>query len=99
MFYPTGAAIRYDPIHRWYVVAGQIGYLGGYSLKAFDLQGNELWGRTQDIVEVQDHRHDVIHDFLIDTLRRQIVITGETRYYNAEKRALWIAFADLQGRI
>ena len=99
VFYPTGAAIRYDPIHRWYVVAGQVGALGGYSLKAFDLEGKELWGRTQDIVEVQDHRHDVIHDFLIDTLRRQIVITGETRYYNTVKRALWIAFADLQGRI
>jgi hypothetical protein len=91
--------IRFDPKNKWYVTSSQYTAIGGYHLLAFNLEGKLLWEEKRDWEDKPGHMLDVVEDFLIDTTHNRIVITGSTRYYGTNEQALWIAFADLQGRI
>jgi hypothetical protein len=92
--------IRYDRKNKLYITSAQSTSAGGYKLIAFNLKGEVVWQNRREFRDSTGFKLDVVEDFIIDTVKNQIVISGCTMYRRMHTRNdYWLAIADMKGNI
>jgi hypothetical protein len=84
------------PDSQGYIFPSLASEMGGFYIQSFDYKGKRKWG-AYEIIDPKERMRS-IHDFIIDSARRQYIVAGDKSYvWNID--SYWIAGLDYSGKV